>query len=321
MKSIALVTLAATTISLHAAAQPIATAVAEPVVELPPRYRIEFILFAHNRFDPAEEYFDVVPPTSAFAAEDEPIPQREFDDSSAVALQELIAGPIEAPEPEPEPELTAATPDLQFDAAGNPIDADGNPIDAAQPELEAFLDPALVNGPATRYLNLDELTLLPTLDRLERLDAYTPLLHSGWEQNGLAEADAVPLDLIEFNSTNPGGTLRLHMSRYLHMAIDVAWQNVPLPDGESLRAPAFGNSPFLPPQRPAQFGFGQNSFDARDNAAPINEPERYYLFEQRRILRNELNYFDHPAFGLLLRITLAPEPDPEPTPAVDGPSA
>ena len=48
---------------------------------------------------------------------------------------------------------------------------------------------------------------------------------------------------------------------------------------------------------------------------------RFEDIEQRRILRGELNYFDHPAFGLLLQITLAPEPEAEEEIEADGPSA
>lgn len=276
-------------------------------MELPPRYRIEFILFAHGRFDETEEYFDVVPPTSQFAAPDGPVPMRLFDEDSRQALQELIEGPISFPppeEPEPDPLL-----DLLLD-----------PLPEGELVLEAYLDPRLVEGPNTRYLELEELTLLPMLERLENIDTYTPLLHSGWEQNGLPEDDAVPVNLEEFGATNPRGTIRLHMSRYLHISVDLAYRNEPLTSiPEAL--PEFGDLDSRPIPAPAQpapsptFGFTQ--FETSE------EPEEpaYFLLEERRILREELNYFDHPAFGLLLQITLAPEPESEPGPDADGPSA
>jgi hypothetical protein len=64
-----------------------------------------------------------------------------------------------------------------------------------------------------------------------------------------------------------------------------------------------------------------SGFGLYQNFTEPAAPAEYYLLEQRRILRGELNYFDHPAFGLLLQITLAPEPESEPEPQTDGPSA
>jgi len=276
-----------------------------PQIELPPRYRVEFIIFAHNRFDSAEEHFDTVPQQSRFAAGDEPIPLRYFDADDRLALRELVEVPI-IPEPEPVPE------ELPAESEGEIAAADESQPDA-DTVLEAWLDPALVEGPATRYLDLDELTLLPVLDRLERLDAYTPLVHSGWEQNGLAEADAVPIDMSEFGISNPRGTIRLHMSRYLHISVDLAYRDIAVTFGGNTfgEVPVYTDTPLGQAQLPAGRGFGSVSSGG--------VPE-YYLFEQRRILRGELNYFDHPAFGLLLKITLAPESDESPARA-DGPSA
>ena len=281
----------------------------EPELELPPRYRIEFILFAHNRFDATEEYFDVVPTGSMFAPSDEPIPMRFFDEDARQELRNSIEGPISAPpmdevpmdetdEPEPEGVAVEVDPPIAIDT------------------LEAYVDPRMVAGPNTRYLEIHELELLESLDRLERLDAYTPLVHAGWEQNGLPEAEAVALNLDEFGSPNPRGTLRLHMSRYLHMTVDLAYKNEPLlPDEEEI--PEFGDFPVRPVPPPLTSESGFLAFDTFEEAA---DPE-YFLLEQRRILRGELNYFDHPAFGLLLQITLAPEPEPEEEIEANGPSA
>jgi len=288
---IAIAGIAALGASLTADAQPSGLPPAD--VELPPRYRVEFIIFAHNRFDPAEEHFDFVPPTSEFAATSEPIPQRAFDAADRQELLDLIEAPIVPPPPGP-------------DALAGVEGA----LPAGEPdEFEAYLNPALVDGPATRYLEPEELTLQATFDRLERLDAYRPLLHGGWEQNGLAETDAVPIDLSAFLSDNPRGTIRLHMSRYLHISVDIGY------DEERFSSAAPSGLSQSDARFPQQRTFGDDRV-RRNFAAP-----EYILLEQRRILRGELNYFDHPAFGLLLKITLAPEPDSELDPAVGGPSA
>lgn len=281
-----------------------------PEVELPPRYRVEFILFAHNRFNEAEEHFDIVPSLSQFAAPDEPIVRRYFDQDSGQVLRESIEGPISAPalqEPEPAPLPAEAAQD------GMQPETDGELV------LEEYLDPRMVEGPNTRYLALHELLLLPTLERLERLDAYTPLVHAGWEQNGLPEEDAVPLALEEFSSSNPRGTLRLHMSRYLHVLVDVAWQEAQMAATLGQTTEQSATFSDFATQQSAPTVSMDSPFTAYA-ALPEQLPE-FYLFEERRILRGELNYFDHPAFGLLLHITLAPEPEDVPAENQDGPSA
>ena len=154
-----------------------------------------------------------------------------------------------------------------------------------------------------------------------------PLLHSGWEQNGLPEADAIAIDLTEFGALNPRGTLRLHMSRYLHMSIDLAWVDDPLLQTYESPPIVFSDSGVLPPRGvPSASGFPADPGPADPRFGQFGEPAvaeqpRYFLFEERRILRGELNYFDHPAFGLLLQITLAPEPQSEPETQTNGPSA
>jgi len=282
-----------------------------PEIELPPRYRVEFILFAHNRFNEYEEHFDIVPSLSQFAAPDEAFVRRYFDQDSGQELRESIEGPISAPALlEPETALVDA-------AAAEPGMPPG--ADTTEPVLEEFLDPRMVEGPNTRYLELHELLLLPTLERLERLDAYMPLVHAGWEQNGLPEEEAVPLALGEFSSTNPRGTLRLHMSRYLHVLVDVAWQEgiMDTAVGQATEQPVTFSDFSLPQTAPT--AALESPYDPYAEL-PFQVPE-FYLFEERRILRGELNYFDHPAFGLLLHITLAPEPEEAPAETQDGPSA
>ncbi len=272
----------------------------EPEIEQAPRYRIEFILFAHNDLDPGEELLNVVPTKSRFNyAQSMPV-QREFDAISREILRQQIDTPIL-------PGLDALetgllSPDSAIgEASLSSLDSEAIEIAADRAETEteigigteaeAAIDPA----PAIELSLLppEQLALTNVLNKLERLDAYTPLLHSGWEQNGLAEDMAIPIDLIYFGVRNPRGTLRLHMSRYLHIIADLAYQppstaqlqiQPPLPLGGGISFPALQPEP----------------------------AEDYYLYEERRILRGQLNYFDHPALGILLQITLAPEPEPEP---------
>lgn len=283
----------------------------EPEVELTPRYRIEFIVFAHNRFDATEEYFDVIPAGSQFADAGVAAQRRPFGAEERAELRNLIEAPISPPP------RTAPRDDGLEAIVVNPQRV---PLDPAV-VLRGRVDPRTLPGPNTRYLEADELALLDEFGRIESLDAYTPLVHGGWEQNGLPEEEAVPIDMSEFGSVNPRGTIRLHMSRYLHISADLAYRHG-LPPLAANAANRFADSPLpaqaapAPANSPGRSGvYGERAFPA-----PQSAPE-YYLFEQRRILRGELNYFDHPAFGLLLQITLAPEPQTDPQDEADGPSA
>jgi hypothetical protein len=230
-----------------------------PVEEPLPRYQIEIIAFSYRDFDPNEEHLDIVPEASEFRHL--PLPtQRILDDEQLASLRNLIDEPI-VPEPVPEPDPLALE---EIVVADIPL------IETPPP-------------PNPRILLPEELELGDVLARLERLGAYTVLFHGGWEQDGMAEEVAVPMDLARLGSTNPSGWIRLHMNRFLHVRVDVAYDAETPPDTVTGSLPSFG--------------FG---------VVPLRAPV-YHLYEQRRVLRGELNYFDHPAFGILVVVRLAPE--------------
>jgi hypothetical protein len=119
-----------------------------------------------------------------------------------------------------------------------------------------------------------ELELRSEYQRLSRDPAYAPLLHAGWVQAGLPEDQAPVFDLASLGTANPRGTVRLYLSRFLHVNLDLTYQ-----------APA-GGAPV-------------NSGDLDEFAiAP-----RYTLVNERNVRSGELHYFDHPAFGVLVKIT------------------
>ena len=137
---------------------------------------------------------------------------------------------------------------------------------------------------------------------LARSGDYRPLLHIAWQQPGLDRRNvrAVRLDNTRFATktgeqaeTGAGdpteiqeytppvkvfdGTVRLRKSRFLHIDVDFAY----FPD--TLEQP-----------RP----------DLPEPAGGYRRPPADYvrLTESRRIKPNELNYFDHPLFGLLVEV-------------------
>jgi hypothetical protein len=254
-----------------------------------PRYEVEIILFAYRDADPGEELFSLeAPRSSAPPSALLPIEQQAYGDTR---LQlEALPGvpPIDPAEP----------------AAGTP--SPGLPPPPSQAETpEGALQP-IERLPGTRrdgasqaqpfhfrLLRPDEMQLDEEYARISRVDAYQPLAHAGWVQDGLAEDEAHAIDVAYLGVANPSGTIRLYVSRFLHLNVDLTY-----------RAPRSA----LPE-------------DALANPAGLSElhlPQQYVLHQQRRARSGELHYIDHPMFGLLFMIRPAPEEQEETEPSADA---
>lgn len=102
-------------------------------------------------------------------------------------------------------------------------------------------------------------------DLIQRDGAYRVLAYRAWQQAPMTAADKdVPSAKIA--SDQPGeldGAVRLSLNRYLHLDVNMLFR-----DGTS-----------------------------SDTAAPI-----FQISEQRRIKSQETQYFDHPRFGVLVRV-------------------
>jgi hypothetical protein len=144
---------------------------------------------------------------------------------------------------------------------------------AATPEAGPADDPF-----AFRLLPPDQLQLNTEYRKLTNSGAYRAILHAGWVQPGLPEDRAKPFDLTQLGVTNPRGTVRVYLSRFLHVNLDLSYQDgavagatTPEPVGNELRE--------------------------------VTLAPRYRLTTERQTRSGELHYFDHPAFGVLVRIT------------------
>jgi hypothetical protein len=91
--------------------------------------------------------------------------------------------------------------------------------------------------------------------------------------------------LALLGTMNPRGTVRVHLSRFLHITLDLTLER----PGSAADAGV-----------PTQFGDGLNEL----TLAP-----RYHLKATRSARSGELHYFDHPAFGVLVRVTPVPTED------------
>jgi hypothetical protein len=128
-----------------------------------------------------------------------------------------------------------------------------------------------------RLLRPEELQLTSQYRVLSRLQAYHPLVHGGWVQLGLPDNEALPVDLSVLGVTNPAGTIRLSLTRFLHVKLDLSYA-----DAQPARTA-------LAPQP--------------DALAELPVAPRYHLSAERTMRSGELHYFDHPAFGVLIKVT------------------
>jgi peptidoglycan-binding protein CsiV len=152
---------------------------------------------------------------------------------------------------------------------------------AALPPLDPLAD-ARAEALRVRPLRPEELKLGTEYRKIKAISAYEPLAHVGWVQPGLPEADSMPVDIGTFGVFNPRGTVRVHLARFLHITLDLTYQ------GTGAAAP------------------GGSTNDGLDE---IVLAPQYRLTATRNARSNELHYFDHPAFGVLVRITPVPTQD------------
>jgi hypothetical protein len=112
--------------------------------------------------------------------------------------------------------------------------------------------------------------------RLERIDAYEPLLHVGWIQPARNTDSTKPyhFEPATTDGTGIAGTVTLYKERFLHLEVDLVL--------ETEKPPA--RTPFF-------FGAGVN-----------DSPDLYKLTESRRIRGTATHYFDSPQFGVITRI-------------------
>lgn len=137
---------------------------------------------------------------------------------------------------------------------------------------------------------------------------YRPVLHVAWQQPGTGSerSRAVHLERLKIEQpvhnapvpapSEPGvagpvyvvpeslleGTLRLRVSRFLHVDVDMAFfpETVPAP-------------PVVQPSAGAEGGVPQ----------PNQSADYVRLRQSRKILLNELHYFDHPLFGIIVQVS------------------
>jgi hypothetical protein len=142
---------------------------------------------------------------------------------------------------------------------------------------------------------------------------YRPLYHVSWQQPGLSDkqakpihiqsenfenlfeltiptlmvSDSMPIELYEPTKLIVDGTLQIRSSLYLHIDLDFVLFRKPTVDNAEVH----------------------EQLETGLIANRINNPADYVrLTESRRIKLNELHYYDHPLFGVIVQVSRY-EPD------------
>jgi len=292
---------------------PTSVQVGPPFVELSidesqpslPMFQVEIIAFAYGPFDPSEEEFPAGRKTDAKDILSEGARRIPSFGLSEQAMEDLFGSTPQPASEEllgeleilPENQLIRIETIEQIEAEGA-VEITGNDT-PEEPKIqltEFSMEPRRNTEelPRFRLLQPDELELTGSYARLRAIDAYTPLFHSGWVQEGPPEEEAQPVDVTLLGSTNPKGTITLYLSRFLHLIIDLRY---------------YAETWQLPGALPAQIELKE-----------LELVPRYELALERRIRSGQLNYFDHPAFGVLMIVRPHSEEPEEPKEA-DEPAA
>jgi len=123
---------------------------------------------------------------------------------------------------------------------------------------------------------------------LETNDKYQVLTHKRWVQTADARSSS-PVMRITDPAGDLDGTVVFYMSRFLHVDVDLllkdeSEQNAEMAASTDVKPVAVSGS-------------------ATDTTTSNNQELVYRIDESRRIRSSQMNYFDHPKFGVLLIIT------------------
>ena len=215
-----------------------------------------------------------------------------FEYVGAAAGSVEIFDPEPLPEPEAEPDLSVTLPD-QLTAKRERVEdlpAEGrvrSRLVSGEPE-ELELIPTFEQS-GLRLLPAEQFQLTGAYDRLVRLDAYRPLIHAGWIQPTVEQAETTPVRLRRISDPplRLDGTVSLYLSRFLHLVVDLALEKQ-------------GGAAGMTADRPYQPSYGSERYAY---GLPIIQPSTYFRIQEDRIMRtDEVRYFDHPKFGVIARV-------------------
>jgi len=157
-------------------------------------------------------------------------------------------------------------------------------------------------------LEPDAYTMDDIYRKLERLDAYQPIMRAAWTQTTPPKEASPAVHLRALGNPPPGldGSMTLYRGRYLHLVVDLA-----LDADSSSRQAATATDRLV--------AYGDARVRGEDSAVSdvMSQPVRYRIFEDRIMKTGDLRYFDHPRFGVVARVTRVEQDATSPANGVD----
>jgi len=136
---------------------------------------------------------------------------------------------------------------------------------------------SLTPGMATSFIQpATNNTLNSIASRLSSSSQYRVHYHQSWQQYIMRKGSAKAVNIISTDGLVEG-TVRLDKATYLHASVDL-WLK-------------------------KNTGKLNSWSDVSSEGTNISAPRNPHLVESRRIRSNELDFFDHPKMGALLKIT------------------
>ncbi len=146
----------------------------------------------------------------------------------------------------------------------------------------------------------EQLSMGDIHEKLVSLDAYQPVLWTGWIQS-THEREFSPLIPLRILGTPPiriEGTLQLYLKNYLHLVVDVTKEQ------------------HIATMQPAyQFERTSRADQSTNRTDTYRVDERqtivYQIQEDRLFQSGQLRYYDHPKFGVLARVNRVEDTQPD----------
>lgn len=142
----------------------------------------------------------------------------------------------------------------------------------SSPENPVFLNTPSAKRRGVYTLHAAQQQLYGVYSRLKKLNAYTPIRHTGWIQRAEHNSPVIQISIApKIGGKLLEGSISLRRGRYTHLDIDLQLTDA----NSSINYPANSSN---------------------------NTQKTYRLTETRRIKKGKINYFDHPRFAVIAKI-------------------
>ncbi|MDH3978167.1 MAG: peptidoglycan binding protein CsiV [Gammaproteobacteria bacterium] len=191
--------------------------------------------------------------------------------------------------------------ELQLDASRSLTDGTLSGMNeyAARPPIAFHLLALKPEYPAVVKIDTKNGQLNRTYARLQRVDAYEPVVHTAWihlaQSSELAQPYTINAALPDTGEIT--GSVTLYKERFVHLELDLS---LTIPAAMQVTDSLQTTESRLQVEAIFETGTAQeNGDEKRMPAMIVSQDSQYQLQESRRVRNGQLHYFDHPQFGVI----------------------